>query len=77
LCSKSDDNDDNNPCPDINTSTPLIFWNWVFTRTTINGMLLIEGCDLLTTLKVTNSQFKWRSFFGNSCSLSNLDTSCY
>ncbi|WP_111308585.1 lipocalin family protein [Confluentibacter sediminis] len=77
-CSKKDTNDEpSSSCPETNTSLPLILGEWQFTGTIINGELLIEDCDLLTTATIDKHQFKWINYGGTNCSeITHYDT-CY
>ncbi|MEZ4854934.1 MAG: hypothetical protein R2812_00495 [Gelidibacter sp.] len=78
-CSKksNDDKITNNNCPKTNTSRPEIIGDWKFTGTKINDELIVEDCDLQTTLKVTESQFTWNNYSDANCSTLTIITNCY
>ncbi len=73
-CSSDDDSNKIN-CPEVNNSHPLLLGNWIFTGTIINGELLVEECDLLTTLEVSCDELIFESFGGNNCSTSSTSIS--
>ncbi len=73
-CSNDDDSNEIS-CPEVTNSYPLLLGNWIFTGTIINGNLLIEECDLLTTLEVSCNELSFTSFGGNNCSTSNTSLS--
>lgn len=76
-CSKKDTNDEEQSsiCPETNTTLSQILGDWQFTGTVINGELLVEDCDLLTTVTIDEHKFKWTNYGGNNCSeITRYDT---
>ncbi|TBN05510.1 hypothetical protein EYD45_04325 [Hyunsoonleella flava] len=78
-CNKRDDEtmEEENSCPETNTSVPEILGDWIFTGTSVDGQLLIEDCDLKTKLTVTESQFIWDNYSGSGCNELTVIPTCY